>query len=539
MTDVLSYGGPDADGYYTDGHIALGHRRLSIIDLSDAGTQPMYWKQYVLIFNGEIYNYQEIREELLSLGEVFSSGSDTEVLLRGWSRWGSAVIDKCRGMFAFAIWDTEAQRLTLCRDRLGVKPLYYYYKDGLFMFASELKSFHQHPDFDKAIDHHAVVTFLRQEYIESPNSIFRWVKKVPPGHFLHFSKIKGIELASYWKARNFLKINHRITKSEALETAENLLIASCRLRMVADVPVGIFLSGGTDSSLVTALLQREAAQPISTFTIAFEDRRYNEGGHARLIAEHLGTQHNELLCTPRDFQETIDALPEIYDEPFGGESAIPTHLVARLAKNKVKVSLSADGGDELFGGYAKYTFTRKNYAALSAMPHLMRSALSRWLSPDNAEQLQRWEHLPVLNRYSNLAQKLPKLRRALMARSLEDFFYEASTYADAAEMEYLLEGECPANPLLAHPVGQDGMLSYLGLLDIEHYLEGEVLAKVDRATMHTALEGREPLLDHQLVEFALSLPDHIKMHHGEPKFILKNMYRNPSPGVPNRAFRCQ
>lgn len=530
MADTLAHGGPDAAGYYTDEYIALGHRRLSIIDLSDAATQPMCRGRYVVVFNGEIYNYQDVKDELTTLGAVFTTKSDTEVLLLGWSIWGAKVLDKCRGMFAFAIWDKQAQQLTLCRDRLGVKPLYYYHKDGLFMFASELKAFHQHPDFDKTIDQASVMAFLRQEYIESPNSIFKWVKKVPPGHILTRSMSAKIQLTAYWEARNYLKVNRSISEQEAIEEAEYLLKESCRLRMIADVPVGIFLSGGTDSSLVTALLQSESSTPLHTFTVAFEDKKYNEGEHAQLIASHLGTHHETLVCTAQDFRETIDLLPDMYDEPFGGESAIPTYLVARLAKNKVKVALSADGGDELFGGYVKYTFTKKYYPTLSQWPFALRNAISYLLQTGNSEVLNQLNRLPVFNRYSNIAQKLPKLQRALRAQTLEDFFYEASTYADVSEMKYYIDQHSPSNPLYPHAFETDGMLSYLGLLDIEHYLEGEVLAKVDRATMHTALEGREPLLDHKLVEFALSLPDHIKMSNGVSKSVLKNILKKYVPG---------
>jgi asparagine synthase (glutamine-hydrolysing) len=362
MRDTLVHGGPDDAGIFIDKDfpVALGHRRLSILDLSSLGHQPMDFENLVITYNGEVYNFKEIRKELEKEGYKFISNSDTEVILKAFHRWGFSAVHKFRGMFASALWDKKDKRLILCRDRIGVKPLYYYYKNGLFMFASELKAFHKHPKFEKRLNLTGLSLYLKYGYIPAPYSIFENVYKLKPGHFLVLDQKGNIEEFPYWKVEDyFLKGKEEKDKwlkrseEELAQELEEILTESFKLRLVSDVPVGMFLSGGIDSSTVCALLSKEGIK-LKTFTIGFYEKEYSEAGYAKKVAEYLGTEHTELYFTPKEAFEIIPKLPEIYDEPFGDSSAIPTYLVSRLARSQVKVSLSADGGDEQFCGYTRY-----------------------------------------------------------------------------------------------------------------------------------------------------------------------------------------
>jgi asparagine synthase (glutamine-hydrolysing) len=530
MRDSLHYGGPDAADSYVaaDTQLMLGHRRLSIIDLSDAARQPMRFADSVLVFNGEIYNYQEIANELMSLGCTFKTGSDSEVLLQAFAQWGKAAVDRFRGMFAFALWDEKNKKLLLCRDRLGVKPLYWYQKDGLFMFASELKAFHKHPRFDKTISTDAVSLFLQQGYIQAPHCIFKYVQKLEPGTMLEIDSNGALQKFCYWDAEEIYR-NVKIqegSETELIDKLEENLKDSFRLRMVADVPVGMFLSGGIDSSTVAALLQADAPQKIKTFTIGFEHSEYNEAQHAKSIAAHLGTEHHELYCSEKDFEEVLDLLPDIYDEPFGDSSGIPTYIVSRMAKNEVKVSLSADGGDELFGGYTKYEAVKNFYPKIKRLPYPLRKLAAEVSGAINPLWLEKnAPHLPILNRYKNIANKFPKLRNALKAKDLSDFFNRSSTYISKEEQLKLFPHFSERFSTSVTPQ-KDLLISYLGMIDLKTYLEGDIMTKVDRATMQLALEGREPMLDHKLVEFALSLPDDMKIRGNSTKYLLRQvLYR--------------
>jgi asparagine synthase (glutamine-hydrolysing) len=526
MRDALSYGGPDAAGIYTEGGLSLGHRRLSILDLSEAGNQPIHWEHYTIIFNGEIYNFQEIRTKLEPLGYTFSTGTDTEVILKSFHAWGLEAVKQYRGMFAFAIWDKNKQTLLLCRDRVGVKPLYWYLKDGVFMFSSELKSFHAHPQFDKTINKNAVALFLQQGYIQSPQSIFQYVHKVQPGSWLEIGANFTIKTHTYWQAENCYPSNGKTLTGDEnalTEQLEAILMDSFKLRMVADVPVGMFLSGGVDSSLVTAMLQKEYNIPLKTFTVGFESERYNEAGHARKVAEHIGTDHTEILCTEEDFKALIPQLPDFYDEPFGGESALPTYMVAKLAKKTVKVCLSADGGDELFGGYTKYEYTAKYKRFLQPIPPPIRGALAALSNTINPITLEHLFHkMPILNRYTNLGSKLSKFQNAFNADTVEGFFKNASSFSTDETIEALTNIVNTPPQYLTHNKNSH-LLSYLGILDIKSFLEGHVMTKVDRATMQNALEGREPFLDHKIIEFAMELPDSYKMKNGVLKYPLRKI----------------
>ena len=526
MRDSLAHGGPDAANLYLNEAqtVALGHRRLSVLDLSEAGTQPMYWQDWVICYNGEIYNFEEVRAKLPEY--TFTTGTDTEVIIKAFDKWGYDAVQHFRGMFAFALYHTKTEKLVLCRDRVGVKPLYWYQKGDLFMFASELKAFHQHPVFDKTINQEAVSLYLQQGYIPAPHCIFKYAHKLEAGHFLEIDKEQQVRKIKYWDVKEKYQAQQLDNRSEAeiTEELESILKESFKLRMVADVPVGMFLSGGIDSSLVTALLQNQYNHSLKTFTIGFEDKKRNEAEYAKKIAQHLGTDHTELYCTEQDAVNIIPKLADIYDEPFGDSSGIPTYLVAKLAREQVTVSLSADGGDELFGGYTKYEFAQKYHHQIGKLPRVFRKGLSLLANQVNPSSVEKYgSKLPILRNYSDLNNKVAKFQNALAANNLVDFFNIASTYLSPKQLKNyhsLYKSRYQQNGL--HPK-QNGLLSFLGMIDIKTYLEGDIMTKVDRATMQVALEGREPFLDHHIIEFSQTIPDRMKIKNGQAKYILRSI----------------
>jgi asparagine synthase (glutamine-hydrolysing) len=526
MRDALSYGGPDAAGIYVENNLGLGHRRLSILDLSEAGTQPIHWLHYTIIFNGEIYNFQEIRAELEKKGYDFVTNTDTEVILKSFHEWGYEAVKRYRGMFAFALWDKNSQILRLCRDRVGVKPLYWYLKDDLFMFASELKSFHKNPDFDKTINKDAVSLFLQQGYIQSPLSIYKYAHKVEPATWLEIDASKNICTIRYWDVNACYKpsANGILNDENAyMEALEPILKESFQLRMVADVPVGMFLSGGIDSSLVTALLQKQSNKQLKTFTIGFQDKTLNEAEFAKQIAQYIGTDHTELYCTEEDFKRIVPQLPDFYDEPFGDSSGIPTYLVSKLAREQVTVSLSADGGDEIFGGYTKYEITQKVFNKVNAYPKFMRQGIAAIVNPIDPSVLETYgKSLPILKNYTGIGNKFHKFKNALSSESLTDFFNNSSIYFSKEDLgkiypHYKNRFSSTVEPITGSNIG------FLSLIDIQTYLEGDIMTKVDRATMQVALEGREPFLDHKVIEFGLSLPDSMKIQGNSTKHLLRKI----------------
>lgn len=534
MRDALTYGGPDAAGLVLKplgeaGVLGLGHRRLSILDLSPSGAQPMVWQHLTVVFNGELYNFKEVQQELAPFGYTFDSSSDTEVLLKAWEHWGADCLSRFRGMFAFAMYDAQQNTLTLVRDRLGVKPLFVYHHKNTFLFASELKAFHHHPAFEKQLNPAAVSLFLQQGYIPAPHCIFDHCQKLLPGHILSINAKGETTQTAYWSAnavyenaQNNPAPTH--TAPELIQSLEDILTESFELRMVADVPVGMFLSGGIDSSLVTALLQKNATQALKTFTIGFEDKNLNEAEHAARVAKHIGTQHTELICTEADFKTVLPLLPDMYDEPCGDSSAIPTYLVSRLARQQVTVSLSADGGDELFGGYTKYEAAKKFYPKIQGLPAKgLLKACAQSIDPNWLERNAK--RLPIVKNYAGVANKFSKFRNALAAKDLTDFFNLSSVYLTETEQRRLFPSfqSRQNTPNYLNKLNPQNTLAYLGLLDINTYLEGDILTKVDRATMQVALEGREPLLDHKVVEFALQLPDEWKIREGKSKWILRQI----------------
>lgn len=524
MRDSLSAGGPDSAGIFIEGMIGLAHRRLSIIDLSESGSQPMICEKWVISYNGEIYNYQEVKEKLIRLGYSFNTKTDTEVIIKAFDHWGKDGVKQFRGMFAFGLWNKEERKLILCRDRLGVKPLYWYFKDGLFLFTSEIKAFHKHPLFDKSLDLKGLPYYLQKGYFHEDDCIYKYVKKVPPGSFLEIDSQKNIQISQYWDVKEIYEnavIDTR-SENEITDDLENILTSSFNLRMVADVEVGMFLSGGTDSSLVAALLQKENSRQLQTFTIGFHDKQFNEAEVAAKVAQQLGTNHSTLYCTEEEFKRVIPVFPEIYDEPFGDSSAIPTYLVSRFAREKVKVALSGDGGDELFGGYSKYKFARYNSLLMSIPYHLKRVLyqLSYTMSPETIAKLTT---ILRMNSYSQIGDKYLKFQQTLLARNLEDFFDKSSSYLSDSSLRKLVGLQAPLQ-VTGNKKKPENLLNFLGMLDMISYLPGDILTKVDRASMHVALEAREPFLDPEIINFAFTLPDCLKISpRGESKYILKKI----------------
>jgi asparagine synthase (glutamine-hydrolysing) len=525
MNGVLSHGGPDGEGVYNDDYVSLGHRRLSILDLSEQGKQPMQWSDLVITYNGEIYNFEEIRTELQRMDFGFSSDTDTEVILKAFQVWGVSAVERFRGMFAFAIWEKTTQKLTLCRDRIGAKPLYWYWKDGLFMFASELKAFHEHPAFDKGINQDAVSLFLQQGYIQAPHCIFSHAHKLEPGCMLELNCNADIKIQRYWSAEDVYKNIEPTQKSEGevLEETEEILRESFELRLVSDVPVGMFLSGGIDSSLVTSMLQKHSNRQLKTFTIGFDDEAHNEAPYARAIADHIGSDHHELYCTENDFLRILPTLSEVYDEPFGDSSAIPTCLVSELAASQVKVSLSADGGDEIWGGYTKYEMYKNFYPKLSAFPASIRSVAAKFADSVSPLVIDKYaKNIPFLRNYANVGNKFFKLRNALMSKDGVDFFNASSSFLTGSELNSIHPHTTPRYTA-SQPQKEGLSLAYVGMIDIQTYLEGDIMCKVDRAGMHNALEGREPMLDQKIIELGLSIPDTLKMKNGDSKHVLRQI----------------
>jgi asparagine synthase (glutamine-hydrolysing) len=531
MTDILHHRGPDDSGYsfYENeyANIGLGHRRLSIIDLSSHGHQPMRFQNLEIVYNGEVYNFREIRKELEKYGYKFESNSDTEVILKAYYHLGIKAVDKFIGMFAIAIYDKKEQKLTLIRDRAGVKPFYYYFKNGLFMFVSELKSFHKHPDFQKEINIDALAIFFQFSYILQPYTIFQNTYKLPAGHYAEIDlKNQSFKVQKYWDIIDFYnrpKLN--ITFEEAKSETEKLLKSACEYRMIADVPVGIFLSGGYDSTAVTAMLQKDRSKKLKTFSIGFYEEKYNEAHHAKKVAEYLGTDHTEYYCTQKDAQELLPHLSEIWDEPFGDPSVIPTTLVSRIARQSVKVSLSADGGDEIFGGYDKYTSALKYKKLFHKLP--LRRLIA--LLMDNVSPT----YLLGLNKTYNFTNRYEKLKTLLKANniiqvmnSLVYFF----SYKDTVRLlgrNFELKTNFDDVNIIDSAYNDD--IDRMMAIDYKTYLVDDILVKVDRATMSISLEGREPLLDHRIIEFTAQLPSSYKINGWNRKYILKSIVHDYVP----------
>lgn len=522
MVHTIHHRGPDSQGYFEDQEhqVFLGHARLSIIDISDNGKQPMSYGNFTIVFNGEIYNYREIKKELSSLGHSFKTNSDTEVILHSFKEWGTACVCRFVGMFAFAIYDKDKQTITLFRDRAGVKPLYYYFDKQVFIFGSELKSFHQNPLFVKDLNYDALGLYMKYGYIPTPHCVFKNTYKLVQGSYLVLDiNKKSIEIKKYWELKEcYLKPKLDISYEDALEETERIMTSAFQYRMVSDVPVGVFLSAGYDSTCVAALLQKGMTDKLRTFTIGFEYGN-NEAPMAKEIAAYLGTDHSEHYCSEAEALSIVKDLSYYYDEPFADSSAIPTTLVSKIAREQVKVALSADGGDEVFAGYNSYVSYLKayyKYQRINQMPSPFKKPLgylTEWVIPFVSE--------PVFHRRLNVLTEA-LLSKHKMSSSLSETVH-ATGYDSYNEEGILTKSYSQIQTV--YNEDNEGMTTLSRLLysDYIQYMQDDVLVKVDRATMSTSLEGRNPLLDHRIVEYAAQLPDGYKCHNDVKKRILKDI----------------
>lgn len=530
MTDVLLHRGPNDAGYecYNNNGavIGLGQRRLSILDLSSSGHQPMHFKQYSMVFNGEIYNFKEIRKELEAKGYTFSSGTDTEVLLKGYDCWKEKVMDKCIGMFAFVIFDEQKGEVFICRDRAGVKPLYYYWHDNLLLFASELKSFVEHPAFRKDIDEKSVSLFLQYSYIPAPYTVYKNTYKLKPGHFLTLDLQKSTVVETeYWNVLDAYKQPEtKLSERDVIAHTEELMKSAYQYRMVSDVPVGVFLSGGYDSASVAAILQEGSGSRIKTFTIGYKEKAWDESAEAKKIARHLGTDHTEWIIGAADAKDVLHQLPEIYDEPFADNSTVPTTLVSKLASKDVKVVLSADGGDELFAGYNKFNQAIKY---TSQLPRGVQYLLGRAMSVIQPEVI------PYFNKKYNFASRYEKMKLIWSDGKPQQALKYISQYLTESEAAYYMgsaTGKYATNfDLNGELNGINDPLNKLLAIDYRTFLVDNNLVKVDRATMSVGIEGREPMLDHRLLEFLATVPAALKVKEQTNKYILKTIVHKYIP----------
>lgn len=521
MRDTMVSGGPDDAGEYIDDFIALGHRRLSIIELSKLGHQPMISEDenYIISYNGEVYNHDEIRQELIQTGYIFKSHSDTEVILKSFIEWKEKCLDKFHGMFSFAIYSKKEKTLFIARDRVGVKPLYFYKMPETFLFSSEIKAFHENPSFDKKLSYEGLSQYLKYSYIPAPYTIFEDCYKLEAGHYMYVDvETLEIEKKCYWNPQSFYDMPKLdMSYEEAKEKLEEILTKSFERRMVSDVPVGMFLSGGVDSSTLLALLSKDKKREIKTFTIGFEENEFNEAEYAKEYAKYLGTEHYEHYLSKQDSLDIIPKLSDIWDEPFADASQIPTYLVSKFTKEHVTVSLSADGGDELFFGYPKYWLTKDREKTIKKYRGLF--SISSLLSDDI---------LVKLGNKLNIGDKLLKTKQLLKK--------EGSIYANAFDIGQHIYSEHYQDKMFnkkfekdiennfkqfdnANTLDEEKML----LVDFKTYLPDDILTKVDRATMAVSLEGREPFLDQDIFEFVARLPFEYKYKDGVTKRILREI----------------
>lgn len=550
MVATLSHRGPDASGTWldSDSGIALGHTRLSIVDLSLAGGQPMASPsgRFQMVFNGEIYNHLEIRRAVGS-GVTWRGHSDTETLLASFERFGVAeTLKRVVGMFALALWDSQEKRLVLTRDRLGEKPLYYGWQGSILLFASELKAIKAHPAFRFELDASSLASYLKYGYIPAPLSIYKGIFKLEPGHILQCtptSTHRVGNLSAYWSLEDVISKSQLFegTDDDAVNELERLLSQAISLQRVADVPLGAFLSGGIDSSTIVALMQKGAGRPVRTFTVGFDESEFDESHTAREVARHLGTDHTEIVVSPAESLQVIPLLPSMFDEPFGDVSAIPTWLLAGLARKQVTVALSGDGGDELFAGYDRYHRTSRLWSTANRFGPLARALIGSSLSLVPAGPLQRLMVGSRIGRFPHLFKsRVDGVRTAFTADSVDRVYdLRMSSWAEPSQ---LLKQEATPSPSFAsgarldctHPV--ERMMA----VDALSYMPDDVLVKVDRAAMSNSLETRVPLLDHRVVEFAWTLPQTMRVRNGTSKWLLRQLLYKHVPQElvdrPKRGF---
>jgi len=482
-------------------------------------------------FNGEIYNFQEIKKELIIQGHQFCTNSDTEVILHAFKAWGGSFVDKLIGMFAIVIYDVKNEQFICLRDRAGVKPFFYYLGEHLFLYASELKAFHNHPRFEKKINHDAVAAYLQYGNVPTPHCIFENTFKLKPGHILTVSfrnneiNISEDEYWSVYTAYNLPKLN--LSFDEAKSKTELLLTSACEYRMVSDVPVGVFLSGGYDSTCVTALLQKSRSTPLKTYTIGVPDIGLNEASFAKETAQLLGTDHTEVMCTEKEVLEEIKKIAYYYDEPFADSSALPTTLVSRIARRDVTVALSADAGDEVFAGYNRYDYMLKYRAKLASIPSFVRTTLAGIMDVVPSESI------PVLKNKYNFHNRYEKMKGVLRNPSEESIMLSLSQQFTFNQIKELFVSN--VSELETYYQSKElskttfSSLAFMQAIDYQTYLLDDILQKVDRATMTVSLEGREPFLDHRVIEWAAQLPDSFKYHNGDKKYILKEIVHQYIP----------
>ncbi|MGO8881774.1 MAG: asparagine synthase (glutamine-hydrolyzing) [Desulfomonilaceae bacterium] len=554
MTNSLLHRGPDDVGVWTDtrGLVALGHRRLSILDLSPEGHQPMLSStgRYVISYNGEVYNYINIRKRLEERRQapIFGGHSDTEVILAAIEAWGlEKAVQEFNGIFAFAIWDQKESRLSLVRDRVGVKPLYYGWAGKSFVFGSELKSLRQHPHFDNRVDRKALALYFRHNYIPAPYSIYEKVFKLQPGEILtigsdtrRLDRLSPLQSKTYWSAQEVWHSgalnSWQGDERTAVDSLETILGDAVKSQMISDVPLGAFLSGGIDSSIVTALMQSSSSQPVKTFSIGFHEAGYNEAVFAKNIADYLGANHTELYVTDEEARDVIPLLPSIYDEPFADASQIPTYLVSKLAREQVTVSLSGDAGDELFNGYSRYIAVERLWRIVNAQPRILKqlfSILIRQLPVKTLDVLAYpmntiFKSLEYHDR--KIGNRLKKYAGLFSQSSRMENYRTYISYSFSSENP-VLGGKEPTT-VFSKNIDANNSLDYfqlMALLDILTYLPDDILVKVDRASMAVALEARVPFLDHRVVEFASAVPTNMKIRAGSGKWILKEILKKYIP----------
>lgn len=553
MVNTLRHRGPDDVGVWVDADagIALGHRRLSILDLSPEGHQPMHSAcgRYVISFNGEIYNFRALRREMEGLGHRFRGRSDTEVMLACISQWGiMEATKKFNGMFAFAVWDRRERLLHLGRDRMGEKPLYYGWMGKAFLFGSELKALRGYPDCSPEINRDALALYLRYNYIPAPHSIYKGITKVLPAHLV---TVSGVDVGRAPVARCYWSLEEVAaqgaaqpfsgSEQEAVAHLDELLRDSIKLRMESDVPLGAFLSGGVDSSTVVALMQAQSIRPVQTFTVGFNESAYNEAEHAKAVARHLGTAHTEIYVRPEEAMAVIPRLPLLYDEPFSDSSQIPTFLISELARRDVTVTLSGDGGDELFAGYTRYFLGLRVWRQVGWLPLMVRSLAANGIKAVSQES---WERLllamgPVLPktlRMRSPGEKMHRLAEVLTAKDSEAIYLEMSSHCK--DPLSLVPGAADLPTVLGDGAGLkalNGFAQRMMYIDMMTYLPDDILVKVDRASMGVSLESRVPFLDHRLVEFAWKVPLSMKIRGGAGKWLLRQvLYQYVPPSLIDR-----
>jgi asparagine synthase (glutamine-hydrolysing) len=557
MADAIAHRGPDGEGVWLDADAGIGlcHRRLAIIDLSPGGRQPMASasSRLTISFNGEIYNYRELRRELHALGVAFKSTSDTEVLLAAIEQWGlEQAISRCRGMFAFALWDAATHTLHLARDRFGEKPVYFGERNGVLLFGSELKALRAHPAWHGEINRDAVALLMRHHYIPAPHSIFRGVFKLRPGYVAGI-KVQGsgfqITERCYWEPSAIprapaSRVKDRHAGEAAVEQVDTALSEAVRRQMVADVPIGAFLSGGVDSSLIVAKMQETCARPVQTFSIGFGDAAYNEAHFAKRMAQHLETQHTEMILRPSDALSIVPELPRIYDEPFADRSQLPTYLVSRLASQTVKVCLSGDAGDELFGGYAQYPAAIALWNRLRLLPRLLRRGASEALRGSPRSLLCALASPLTLVGPHRGKQHLPdRLKETQLLLGAQTFpeFYQAFISFWARPEDLVPGAQVPRTIYdTGHEWPRTDEMGHMMHVDTCQYLPDDILVKVDRAAMAVGLETRIPLLDLEVAQAAWSIPMGVHFQDGRGKWVLRKLLERRVPRAlferPKRGF---